>query len=65
VRLERVARLRRKRESQRRVTGEVPARGSFPQKNLNSDDHFDRPFSFMAMTGSSQNQLSNKRKEEQ
>jgi hypothetical protein len=34
------------------------------RKNLNPDEHFDRLFSFMAMKGSSQNQSSNKRKED-
>jgi len=28
-----------------------PVRGSFFEKNLNSNDHFDRPFLFMAMKG--------------
>jgi hypothetical protein len=31
-------------------------RGSLLRKNLNSDDHFHRPFSFMAMKGKLRNQ---------
>jgi hypothetical protein len=30
------------------------------RKNLNSDDHFERPFSFMAMKGKLQNQEKHK-----
>jgi hypothetical protein len=33
------------------------------RKNLNSDDHFDRPFSFMAMKGKPQQQLEQKKYE--
>jgi hypothetical protein len=32
------------------------ARGSFSEKNLNSDDHFERPFLFMGMKGKLRNQ---------
>jgi hypothetical protein len=34
----------------------------FSRKNLNSDDHFDRSFSFIAMEDNLRNQSSNKRK---
>jgi hypothetical protein len=34
-----------------RGLGACGARGRFAEKNLNSHDHFERPFSFMGMKG--------------
>jgi hypothetical protein len=34
----------------------ISARASFSKKNLSSDGHFGRPFSFMGMKGKLQNQ---------
>jgi hypothetical protein len=35
----------------KRARTEPPARKSFSKKNLDSDDHFDRPFLFIAVKG--------------
>jgi hypothetical protein len=42
-----------------------PVRAELFRKNFDSDDHFDRSFSFMAVKGKPRNPNKRKRKEEQ